>query len=190
MARLRKTNSTLEALFFSTAEQKVVRLLLSEPTTAFTPRVLSSKLKGVRGLGGAEGISRILNELQSLGILDFVDNHRAIRVREECSIVETLKIFAALCELEDLKKLLQPVSNKGVLYGSSALGKIGSGDKYELFVVSETPEEVKKISSRHPLARKIHATVWTPEAYSEIESQDATFARKLARGIVVWGSTW
>ena len=56
MARVRKPQPTLEAIIFATPEQKVLRLLLSEPTTSFTPRVISSKLTGVRGLGGGEGL--------------------------------------------------------------------------------------------------------------------------------------
>src|SRR4051794_19167663 len=122
MARVRKSQPTLDSIFFATAEQRVMRLLLSEPTTSFTPRVISSKLKGVRGLGGADGITRILKDLQSLGLVDFVDNHRAVRAQEDSSAVELLKVFSALSELEGLKKLLEPVSSKGVLYGSSAVG--------------------------------------------------------------------
>ena len=64
MARVGKVQVTLDTIFFSTPEQKLVKLLLSEPSTLFTPRVICSKLKGVRGLGGAEGVVKILQEFQ------------------------------------------------------------------------------------------------------------------------------
>ena len=71
MGRVRKVKPTIDSIFFSTPEQKLFRFLVSECTTAFTTRVLSSKLKGVRGLGGIEGISRILEDLKELGIVHF-----------------------------------------------------------------------------------------------------------------------
>src|SRR4051794_30346206 len=103
MARVRKPQPALDSIFFSTPEQKVMRLLLSEPTTSFTPRVISSKLKGVRGLGGADGIMRILTDLQGLGLVDFVDNHRAVRLHDDNSAVQILKTFLAISDLEGLK---------------------------------------------------------------------------------------
>jgi predicted nucleotidyltransferase len=190
MARVRKPQPTLDTIFFSTPEQKVLRLLLGEPTTAFTPRVISSKLKGVRGLGGAEGINRILGDLRSLGMVDFVDNHRAVRIQDDNTIVHLLKTFSAICDLETLRKLLEPISTKGVLFGSRANGRARSDSDYDLFVVSETPEEARKIASRHPLGRNVEVVAWTPEMYSEIEAQDPTLSAKLTEGIVLWGTTW
>lgn len=190
MARVRKPTPTLESIFFSTPEQKVFRLLLSEPTTSFIPRVISSKLKGVRGLGGSEGIARVLNELQGLGLVDFVDNHRAVRLHDENTFVQIMKTVAAMSDLETLRLLLEPVSTKGILFGSRANGKYRSDSDYDLFVVSETPEEVRKIGARHPLQKSLELVVWTPEQYNEIEKSDSSLASKLEEGIVLWGSTW
>jgi predicted nucleotidyltransferase len=190
MARVRKPTPTLESTFFATPEQKVLRLLLSEPTTSFTPRVISSKLKGVRGLGGSEGIMRVLEDLQSLGLVDFVDNHRAVRLQDENSFVQIMKTVAAISDLESLKKLLEPVSTRVVLFGSRASGKFRSDSDYDLFVVSETPDEIKKIGAGHPLQKQLELIVWTPEQYNDIEKGDASLAAKVAGGVVLWGSTW
>src|SRR5579872_1672318 len=110
MARVRKSPPSLESIFFSTPEQRVLRLLLGEPTTTLTPRVISSKLKGVRGLGGVEGIVKVLHDLEGLGLVDFVDNHRAVRLHDENTVAHMLKTFAAICDLEGLRKLLEPIS--------------------------------------------------------------------------------
>src|SRR5881296_1350216 len=103
MARVRNAPPSLETIFFSTPEQKVLRFLLSEPTTSFTPRVLSSKLKGIRGLGGVEGITKILHQLATLGMVEFIDNQRAVRVQDENPVVQHMKAFIAVCDLEGLK---------------------------------------------------------------------------------------
>lgn len=190
MARVRKPQPTLENLFFSTPEQKVIRFLLSEPTTTFPPRVISSKLKGVRGLGGAEGIGRIMNDLCTLGIVTFVDNQRAVRVQDENPAVQIMKIFCALCDLEGLRTLLSPLSSKAILFGSRANGKARSDSDYDLFVVTHEPDEVRRITEQHPLGRKIELVAWTPDDYDRLDAKDPKLAQKLACGIVVWGASW
>ncbi len=187
MARVRKVEPTLEALFFSTPEQKVLRYLLSEPTTSFTPRILSSKLKGVRGLGGAEGLNRILLDLETLGLVEFLDNRRSVRIQEDHPSLCILKTFSAMCDLEGLRKQLEPVSSKGILFGSRATGLCHSSSDYDLLVVSHTPDEVKNITSRHPLGRQIELVACTPDSYIAIDRQNPDLRQRLATGIVLWG---
>lgn len=190
MARVRKPQPTLDFIFFSTPEQKVMKLLLSEPTTSFTPRVISSKLKGVRGLGGSEGILRILNDLQTLGLVDFVDNHRAVRLHDDSTPVNILKTFLAICDLEGVKKMLEPLSSKGILFGSRATGRARSDSDYDLFVVSDNPEEAKRTAARHPLGKSVEVLAYTQEQYDELENQDPGLYDKVKNGLVLWGSSW
>lgn len=190
MARVKKVQPTLDLVFFSTPIQKVIRLLLSAPTTTFTPRVICSKLKGVRGLGGVEGVTQILCDLQELGLIDFVSNHRAVRVQDDNPLTQVLKNFVAICDLEHLKAVLKPISSKGILYGNRLVGKGYSDRDYDLFVVSETPEEVKKMASRHPRGRAIELMVCTPELYGDIRQQDPILSGRISEGVVLWGTTW
>lgn len=190
MERVRKskTKPTLDSIFFVTPEQKLLRFLLSEPTTEFTPRVLSSKLKGVRGLGGVEGLNRILQTLHELGLLGFVNNNRGVTVHNDHLIVKITKALGAICDLESLKTILQPESARGVLYGSRANGGCISDSDYDLFVVSDSPPKVEQIVLRHPLGKKIDLTVWTPEDFLHIDSRDPHLAERLSKGMVLWGS--
>ena len=190
MARVRKISPTLDSVFFSTPEQRVMRLLVSEPTTVFTPRIITSKLKGVRGLGGTEGLMKILTEMETLGLVDFVDNHRAVRLQDGNSTVQMLKRFAAICDLESLRKLLEPISIKGILFGSRATGRARSDSDYDVFVVTEALSEAKDIAGSHPLGKSIEIIAWTPEMFSEIEDKDPKLSAKLQQGVVLWGSTW
>ena len=190
MARVRKPQPTLDSIFFATPEQKVMRLLLTEPTTSFTPRVISSKLKGVRGLGGTEGIMRILAQLEELGLVSFVDNRRAVRIQDDNTTVHTLKRFAAICDLESLRKLLEPISSRGILFGSRATGRSRSDSDYDLFVVTDAPDQIKEVAGSHPLGKAIEIVAWTGDSYGEIDNQDPKLARKLEQGVVLWGSVW
>jgi hypothetical protein len=180
----------LETLLFSTPEQKVLRFLLSEPTTVFTPRVISSKLKGVRGLGGVEGINSILTSLQELGLVDYVDNNRAVRLRDDNPIAQVLKVFSAICDIEGLKTNLEPVCSKGILFGSRAEGKAPSDGDYELFVVTDSKDEAVRIAQQHPLGKLIRLTACSREEYENLQRDDSALAEKIACGIVVWGASW
>lgn len=190
MARARKTQPTLDSIHFSTPEQKVLRLLLAEPTTSFTLRVIASRLKGVRGLGGTEGITKILQDLEGLQLLDFVDNRKAVRLKEDNPIVLVMKTFSAICDLEGIRGLLQPVSTKGILFGSRANGQARTDSDYNLFVVSDQPLDVKRITDSHPMARQIQLATCGTGDFGRLERKDPKLAERVARGIVVWGTTW
>jgi hypothetical protein len=169
MARTRKPQPTLDSIFFSSPEQRVVRFLLSEPTTAFTPRVISSRLKGIRGLGGADGITEILKNLHELGLVNYCDNLRAVRVVDEAPAIKILK---------------------GILYGARAQGESHSESPYDLVVVSHEVEEVKRISAQHPLGKKIELLTLDPDQYSSnVDKVHPGLTRKLTNSVVLWGTS-
>lgn len=190
MARVKKPDPTLEAAMFSTPEQKVIRLLLGEPTTSFSLRAIASRLKGVRGLGGIEGITEVLEGWEKLGFVDFVDNRRGARLRDEHPTAILLKQLAAVCDLEALKPALAELAKVAILFGSRASGRYSSDSDYDLFVVSNRPDEVREICGQHPLGKNIEVLVWSEDDYSGIEKADSRLAEKLARGITLWSARW
>jgi predicted nucleotidyltransferase len=190
MARARKTKPTLDSLFFVTPEQKLLRLLLTYPTTTFTPRNLSSKLKGVRGLGGAEGIKKILDELAEIGLVQFLNNNRSVALENDHTAARLYKTFSAVCDLEGLSDQLQEISTKGILFGSRSTGDNQTESDYDLFVVTDQCEEVRKLAGCHPLGKKIEVVCCTPTDYLEIDQKDPELEKKLARGVILWGSIW
>jgi predicted nucleotidyltransferase len=123
-------------------------------------------------------------------MVDFVDNRRAVRIQDDNTTVHILKRVAAICDLESLRKLLEPLSSKGILFGSRATGRARSDSDYDLFVVTDVPEQIKDIAGSHPLGKAVEILAFSPDAYSELDNQDPKLARKLEQGIVLWGSTW
>ena len=190
MARTNKPQLSLDTIFFVTPEQKLLRFLMTEPTTAFTPRVLSSKLKGVRVLGGVEGITKILKSLQELGLVNFLNNNREVCLQNDHPAIQLLKTFCAISDLEGLKQMIEPMSSKGVLFGSRATGKSRSDSNYNLLVVSETPEEIKKVTSRHPLGKKLEPMVLTPDEFNSTSNKNKDLTKQIEDGIHLWGSSW
>lgn len=190
MARANKPIISLDTIFFSTPEQKLLRFLMSEPTTSFTPRVLSSRLKGVRGLGGAEGIQTILKNLSELGMVLFLNNNREICLQNEHPAIQQMKVFSALCDLEGLITTVQPMSTKGIIFGSRATGRYRTDSNYNLAVVTESCDEVINVVRGHPLVKKIDVLCLTPEEYHDVDTKQPELARHLNSGIVLWGSSW
>ena len=190
MARAKNIKPTLEQVVFATPEQKLLNLLLHESTTTFTLRTLSSKLKGVRGLGGAEGIHKILEQMAELDLILFKNNNRSVCLNNDSSAVQYLKRMAAICDLENLRELLKDLSTRGVLFGSRASGLSQSDSDYNLLVVSDETDEVTRIVSSHPIGKQISLLVRSAEEYRSLPSKEAELAEKIEKGIVLWGRTW
>lgn len=187
MARVKKPQPTLEALFFQTPEQRVFRLLVSEPTTSFSPRIISSKLKGVRGLGGAEGILRILEDLKGLGLVEFVNNEREVRINDDNPFIAILKRVGAVCDLESLTLSLSPLCSRGVLFGLRADGLASTDSPYDVLFVTDQPDEVERIVSGHPLSRLIALKTVNESEARQLEKTNPALAQEVARGIPLFG---
>ncbi len=187
-ARKSKQKPSLDSILFSSAEQRLLRFLLTEPTTAFSPRVLSSKLKGVRGLGGADGIIKILHQLEEVGLVQFVNNGREAKLQNDNMAVQILKTISAVCDLEGLAQQLRDLSKKGILFGAQAEGLADSDSAYEIYVVSEAPEDVRRVVSKHPLGKRIEVTSVEVDEYVQISRTSPGLATQLDNGLVLWGS--
>jgi predicted nucleotidyltransferase len=190
MTKPKKIEYTLDELIFNTPEQRVLRMLLLEPTTVFNCRSLSSKLKGVRGLGGSEGILKVLNQFKELGIVEFLDSNRSVRLRDDSSFILRMKVIVALCELENLVKTLSPISDKGILFGSRSNGSARSDSDYDVLVVSKNLEEVKRLAQGSPLGKQLELIVKTPDEFAKLEKTDKKFFDKISNGVVLWGKIW
>jgi len=174
--------SSLEELLFSTAEQKLIRLLLTESTTTFPLRQLSNRLKGVRGVGGPEGLKQMLQKLTSVGMIDWVDHDRAIRLRDDEGRIELLKVLSSVCDLESLRESLESLCPRGFLVGARAEGRGTTDSDYEVAVICEQPDEAVRIARGHPLGKRIILHILSSDDYRD-EIQ------KFSRYVVLWGSS-
>ena len=183
MARATKTPATWDSIFFATPEQKVLRYLLSSRDTTYTLRVLVSKLKGVRGLGGIQGLEKILADLEEVGLVHFIDNRRGIRISDEHSANQVTRRMWGLCELESLYVQLQAISTKGVLTGTLP-GEI------HLYIVTDQPEEVRKLTEQHPMGKLAILTLQPRDQFDGLAKRDPKLWATLNAGVLIWGSSW
>tara|TARA_Y100000590_G_scaffold325125_2_gene368836 strand:- start:751 stop:1242 length:492 start_codon:yes stop_codon:yes gene_type:complete len=163
---------------------------MTEPTTPQSVRIIAGKLKGVRGLGGAEGITKMLREMAEMGLVSFVNDNREVILQNENTVVQLLKKLCSICDLESLNQMVGPLSKRGVLYGDRAHGDDHTESTYDLFVVADEVEEVTKIVTSHPLGKKIDLTVWPAEDFAQIKRKNSKLAERVSEGIVMWASSW
>ena len=182
-ARATKTPSSWDSLYFPTPELKVIRYLVSAKETSYSLRVLVSKLKGVRSLGGIQGLEKILERLEESGIVNFIDNRRGVRLQDEHPTVAVSRRLWAMCEIEGLAQQVEALSSKGVLLGVMPA-------EINLFVVTEQPEEVKKAVEQFPLAKQILLTSRSRAQFDGLPKQDPKLYTQVTGGDLLWGSSW
>jgi len=89
--------------------------------------------------------------------------------------------------VEELKKM----SNRIVLYGSCALGTDTSESDLDLFVVSNSKEDVSNVISNFRFPRgfeniHIQSVIRTPVELLEGEESERSFIEEVDRGILLW----
>jgi hypothetical protein len=120
----------------------------------------------------------------------FLNNNREVCLQNDHPAIQLLKTFCAISDLEGLKQIIEPMSTRGVLFGSRASCRSRTDSNYNLLVVSETPEEIKKITSRHPLGKKLDSMVMTPDEFSSVDVKNKELSKHIDLGITLWGSSW
>jgi len=190
MAKSKKLTPTLDHFLFNSPQQKLLRFLLTAPTTTFQLRVLTSKIKNIRGIGGPEGQLEVLQELEELGMVEFLDNRRSVRLVNEHYAVPKLKALSSVMDLEGLRPLLEPLCRRGFLFGSRGTGRNRTDSDFDIFVTGDNADEIRRVAESFPLGRDIEVVIWSETDYEQLETKDPGLAVKLAKGVQLWGPQW
>lgn len=172
----------------ATNNQKVLSLLAKFSDQEFYEREV------VRRLGISSGsANRALNELFSSGV---VSRRREGKMYfysidpSNAALTEFKKIINILL-IEPLVAELKQMSNRIVLYGSCALGTDTSESDLDLFVVSNSKEDVSNVISNFKFPRgyeniHIQSVIKTPVELLEGGESERTFIEEVDRGVVLW----
>ena len=178
----------LQPHLIATVNQKVLSLLAKFSDQEFYEREVARKL-GI-SYGSA---NRALNKLHSAG---------AVRRRREgkmyfysidsskAAITEFKKVVNLML-VDPLVEELKKMSNRIVLYGSCALGTDTSESDLDLFVVSNSREDVSNAISNFRFPRgyedvHIQSLIRTPVELLEGGESERAFIEEVDRGIVLW----
>jgi len=178
----------LQAHLIATVSQRVLSLLVKFSDQEFYEREVARKLRISTG-----SANRALNELFSSGV---------VRRRREgkmyfysvdfsnAALIEFKKMVNLLL-IEPLVEELKKISSRVVLYGSCALGLDTSESDLDLFIVSNSKEDVANVISSFTFPRgfeniSIQPVIKTPVELLDAGESERTFMEEVERGIVLW----
>jgi len=178
----------LQPHLIATVNQKVLSLLVKFSDQEFYEREMARKL----GISSGSA-NRALNELFSSGVVRrrregkmyfySIDSFNALLIE--------FKKMVNLLLIEPLVEELKKISSRIILYGSCALGRDTSESDIDLFVVSNSEEDVSNVISGFTFPRgfeniRIQPVIRTPVELLEAGESERTFLEEVERGIVLW----
>ncbi len=172
----------------ATSNQKVLSLLVKFSNQEFYERQVARKL-GI-SYGSA---NRALNELFSTGAVTRRREGKMYfySIDSSTAAVIEFKKMVNLMLVEPLVEELKKISSRIILYGSCALGTDTSESDLDLFVVSNSKENVSNAISNFKFPRgyeniHIQSVIKTPVELLEGVEPERVFIEEVDRGIVLW----
>jgi len=78
------------------------------------------------------------------------------------------------------------LASEVILFGSCAEGTNTAESDIDLYLTTDTPDAVRDVIWRTPLAKKLRPIISTPIGSVETKQQDPVFYEQVMRGIVLW----
>ena len=179
----------LQSHLIATINQKVLSLLVKFSDQEFYEREVARKL-GI-STGSA---NRALNELFSSGVVWRRREGKMYfySIDSSNAVLTEFKKMVNLMLIEPLVEELKKMSSRVILYGSCALGTDNSKSDIDLFIVSNSKEDVSNVISGFTFPRgfeniHIQSVIRTPVELLEGGESEQTFMEEVERGIVLWG---
>ena len=178
----------LQSHLIATINQKVLSLLVKFSDQEFYEREVARKL-GI-STGSA---NRALNELFSSGVVWRRQEGKMYfySIDSSDAVLTEFKKMVNLMLVEPLVEELKKMSSRTTLYGSCALGTDNSESDLDLFIVSNSKEDVSNVISGFTFPRgfeniHIQSVIRTPVELLEGGESERTFMEEVERGIVLW----
>jgi predicted nucleotidyltransferase len=178
----------LQSHLIATINQKVLSLLAKFSDQEFYEREVARKL-GI-STGSA---NRALNELYSTGAVTRRREGKMYfySIDSSNAAFTEFKKMVTLLLIEPLVEELKKMSSRIILYGSCALGTDNLDSDLDLFIVSNSKEDVSNVISGFTFPRgfeniHIQAIIKTPVELLERGESERAFMEEVERGIVLW----
>jgi len=160
--------------------QKIIIFLGDYPERGFFSKEIAGKLD--ISLGGTH------NALKYLAKEKIVDteqrgNMKFYRINDENPLAKQLKTTAVIEKLLPLINKIKQGCEEIILFGSASRGEQTRNSDIDLFVLTHTPEDVKKDIGRFQKEIPVKPVIKTPNQWSELEIKEPEFYKEVKRGI-------
>lgn len=177
-----KKTKTID-IFGATNSLKVLSYLAENPGKEF----LSSEIQKASFISRA-GVYIALGELIRQNLVSKAKKGKLLfySIIYDDSAIKQFKVLKNVLALRPLVSKLKPLSKKIILYGSTGRGENDPASDIDLFILSQEPEEAKKIIASIKTRQKIQAVVKTPSELADFRGKEKTYYAEVDRGITLW----
>jgi predicted nucleotidyltransferase len=160
--------------------QKIIIFLGDYPERKFFGKEIAEKL-GI-SLGGAHNALKYLSkekiiESEQRGSMKFY------QINDENPLVKQLKTTAVIGKLMPLISKIKNSCEEIILFGSVSRGEQTRGSDIDLFILTHTPEEVKKDIGKYQKKIVVKPVIKTPNQWGELEIKEPEFYKEVKKGI-------
>ena len=160
--------------------QKIIIFLGDYPEREFFSKEIAGKLD--ISLGGTHNALKYLAK-EKIVEAEQKGNMKFYRINEGNPLVKQLKTTAVVAKLLPFINKIKKNCEEIVLFGSASRGEQTRNSDIDLFVLTHTPEDVKKDIGKHKKKMPVKAVVKTPNQWSELEIKEPEFYKEVKRGV-------
>ena len=170
-------------IFGATNSLKVLSYLSENPGKDF----LSSEIQKAVSISRA-GVYLALGELARQNLVSKTKKGKQLlySIIYDDSAIKQFKVLKNVLAMRPFVLKLKPLSKKIILYGSTSRGENDPSSDIDLFILSQKPEEVKKIVASLKTRQKIQPVIKTPSELADSREKEKTYYAEVDRGITLW----
>lgn len=173
----------MKGFFNRTSNQIILAFMANHPSRQY----YSKEVKDQTGLSiGAT--NQALRELAGTGLLLREQKGRMSFYSADLSnpLVRQFKVLLNIASLYPLIKKVQDRCIRIILFGSAAQGTNTESSDVDLFILTNTPNEVLELVSSSEQGEKIQMLVKKPSEWAVAKKKETVFSEEVERGIILW----
>jgi predicted nucleotidyltransferase len=160
--------------------QKIIIFLGDYPERRFFSKEIAGKLD--ISLGGTHNALKYLSK-EKIVEAEQKGNMKFYQINDENPLVKQLKATAVIEKLLPLINKIKNACEEIILFGSASRGEQTRNSDIDLFILTHTPEEVKKDISKYQKKIAVKPVIKTPNQWGEMEVKEPEFYKEVRKGI-------
>jgi len=180
-----RLNDRIKQIFVFTGDQKVLKHLVFNDDWQTAKEIQENTALSKAAVNIA------LNNLYKSDLVERDQKGKTYlyRANADYPISPALKRYKSLNNLIEILPLVRkiiPLSQKIILFGSASRGENYSKSDIDLMVVTHDSEQIKAMSKKLFLNKKVQIITHSPNSLLKLEKSDPIFYREIELGVVLW----
>ena len=179
--------SKLTMLKTTENNKKIINLLADYPNRQFFSKEISDKLK--ISLGGAHNSLKELTK-EKMIFMERKGNMKFFQINLHNPLIRQLRTTSAVEKLSKIIKKIEKQTKEIILFGSTSRGEQSAESDLDLFVLTNNPQEIRKIIRKERKKLPLNPIIKTPNEWGEMEIKEPEFYLEVKKGIKLYEQTF